>query len=233
MIKIHGVVGGWEVDPDEIVSQIESQSGDIEISLDSVGGSVLAGIQIANAIRDYQGGSVTVTGGAIVASIATYIAMQADKFVIRDNTTFMIHNAWLPAAGDFRELRKAADISEGLSGIIAKSYTSKTSYKEEEIKNMMNEETYLYGDEIKNGGFADEIKKTENELNKSEAMALTMESLKACNSAIIENEVVSFEAVAKLLPKKDDSEIQQEAVEVIDTKAQLKRQIRLKLTQGK
>lgn len=231
MIKIHGVVGGWEVDPDEVIEQIESQTGDIEISLDSVGGSVLAGIQIGNAIRDHieKGNAVNIIGGSVVASIATYIAMQATKFTVRDNTTFMIHNAWLPVAGDFNVLRKAADLSEGLSSIIAKSYTAKTSFTDEEIKAQMNEETYLYGDEIKNGGFADEIKKTENELNKSEAMALTMESLKACNNAIIENEVVSFEAVAKLLPKKDDSEIQTEAAEVIDTNAQLKRRISLKL----
>lgn len=234
IIKISGVVGSWEVDPQEIVYQIENSNENIDIELDSVGGSVIAGIQIANAIRDHKakGYEVNIIGGAVVASIATYIAMQGTTFTIRDNTTFMIHNAWLPVIGDFNELRKAADLSEGLSSIIAKDYIKKTGTKEDEIKTLMNEETYYYGSEIKEKGFADEIKETETELNKSEALALTMESLKACNNAIIENENVSFEAVAKLLPNSEvnpKEEQQQEDTPVSNVNAKLKRAMTLTL----
>ena len=174
-----------------------------------------------------KGFNVSIMGGAVVASIATYIAMNSTSFTIRDNTTFMIHNAWLPVMGDFKALRKAADLSEGLSSIIAKDYVKKTKIDENSIKEMMNEETYLYGEEIKLKGFADEIKETQTDLNKSEAMALAMEQLKACNNAIVENENVSFEAVAKLLPK--DEEAQEEEVAIVNTNAKTLRNIKIKL----
>lgn len=227
-ILISGIIGSWSVDPDEIVSQIENSNEDLEIDLDSVGGSVLAGITIANALRDHmeKGFNVSIIGGAVVASIATYIAMNSNSFTIRDNTTFMIHNAWLPVMGDFKALRKAADLSEGLSSIIAKDYVKKTKIDENSIKEMMNEETYLYGEEIKLKGFADEVKETQTDLNKSEAMALTMEQLKACNNAIVENENVSFEAVAKLLNK---DEVIQEEVATVNTNAKTLRNIKIKL----
>ena len=68
----------------------------------------------------------------------------------------------------------------------------------------MSEESYYYGMEIKEKGFADEMKDTETDLDKNAAMALTIETLKACNNAIIANENVSFEMVAQMLPSKDE-----------------------------
>lgn len=228
-LSIVGVVGSWEVDPQEVVSQIQNTNDDITIEIDSVGGSVFGGFSIANAIDDHKakGFKVDIVGGGVVASIASYLAMKGSSFTIRDNTTFMIHNAWLPIAGDFNELRKAADLSEGLSSIIAKSYTKKTSIKEDEMKDMMNKETFLFGNEIKERGFADEIKDTENDLNKSEALALNMEKLKACNNAIMQNENVSFEAVAKLIPQKEANP--PEAVDVPKISAKQKRDFQIKL----
>ena len=130
--------------------------------------------------------------------------MQGTSFTVRDNTTFMIHNAWLPVIGDYNSLRKAADLSEGLSTILAKDYSKKSKINEKEIKALMSEESYYYGMEIKEKGFADEMKDTETDLDKNAAMALTIETLKACNNAIIANENVSFEMVAQMLPSKDE-----------------------------
>jgi hypothetical protein len=43
MIRISGVIGGWEVDPEEIVYQIYNSVGNLDIEIDSVGGSVIGG----------------------------------------------------------------------------------------------------------------------------------------------------------------------------------------------
>ncbi len=212
MINIDGIIGGWEVDPSDIVSQIEAHTGDLAINLNSVGGSVMGGIAIANAMRDYNKGSITLTVSAVYASIASYFAMYADKVIVHDNTTFMIHNAWLPVVGDFNALRKGADISEGLSSILAKAYVAKSGKKLDDIKSLMNEETYYYGADIVANGYADELVKTESETTEAEAKALTISSLEACNNAILQNEKLSIEAVAQLIPK-DDDKIQKEADE--------------------
>lgn len=214
-IKISGVIGGWEVEPKEIVSQINNMTGDFEIELNSVGGSVIGGISIANAIRDYDKGQITVIVDSVSASIASYFMMFADKVIVHDNTTIMIHNAWLPVVGDFIALRKGAEISEGLSGILAKAYISKTSKPEDEIKDMMNEETYFYGQEILDNGFADEIISTDTETTKAEAQALTISSLEACNNAILQNEKLSFEAVAQFIPEnKNDAQAKKDLEEL-------------------
>ena len=68
-------------------------------------------------------------------------------------------------------------------------------------------------------------------------MALTMETLKACNVAIIANENVSFEMVAKMLPAQDEV-IQIEVVEnqeeiIVDLSAKQKRERTLKLMKRK
>lgn len=213
-IKIDGVVGSWEVQPDEVVAQIERQTGDLEISLNSVGGSVMGGVSIANAIRAYDKGTVTIIVDAVSASIASYFMMFADKVIVHDNTTVMIHNAWLIAMGDFNELRKSADISEGLSSVMAKAYVNKTSKSETDIRDLMDAETYYYGADIVANGFADEVIETQSETTEAEAKALTISSLEACNKAVMKNETVDLEAVAKLIPKKEDEDkIQKEADE--------------------
>lgn len=212
MIIIDGVIGGWDVYPDEVVAEIERQTGDFEIKLNSVGGSVMGGISIANAIRDYNKGSITVIVDAVSASIASYFMMYADKVKVHDNTTVMIHNAWLPVVGDFNALRKGADISEGLSSILAKAYVNKSGKPLDDIKALMNEETYYYGADIVANGYADEVIETKSETTEAEAKALTISSLEACNNAILQNEKLSIEAVAQLIPK-DDDKIQKEADE--------------------
>ena len=234
MIKIEGVIGSWEVDPTEVVSQINQQVGDFEISLDSVGGSVIGGISIANAMRDYDKGKITVTVNAVSASIASYFMMYADTVKVHDNTTVMIHNAWLPVVGDFKALRKAADISEGFSSIMAKAYVSKASKSEEDIKNLMDEETYYYGADIVKNGFADEVITTESKTTEAEAKAFTISSLEACNKAVMQNEKVSFEAVAKLIPVEENLEDLEHKQRLANINAKQKRDRMLSiLKQGK
>jgi len=202
-IIIDGVIGGWDVDAKEIVDQLNSKSGDVTIKLNSVGGSVIDGITIYNALKAYDKGEIIVEIGAVAASIASYIALAGNLVTAKSNSVYMIHNAWLPAVGDFIELRKAADISEGLSNIIANAYVSKTKMGKSDALSLMAKETFYYGAEMQKEGFVDEIINVDGETNKASAYSITMESIKACNNSIMKNEVINFEAVAKLLPKEE------------------------------
>lgn len=222
-MRIEGVIGSWEADPSQIVEKIKSSSGDLEISLASVGGSVIGGIAIANAIRDYSSGKVTVIVDSVSASIASYFMMFADVVKVHDNSTVMIHNASLPAYGDYNELRKRADVSEGLSNIISDAYVRKTGRTKNEIKSLMNEETYFYGEEIVSNGFADEVLSTEGEKDKSTATAMAISLSEACNRAILENEVIDMEAVAKFLPVKEVPKKVEVEDKILDLSAKQKR----------
>ena len=230
-IVIDGVIGGWEVDSKDVIYQLGRCSGDVLVLLNSIGGSVIHGVAIFNAFIAYDKGTITVRITGVAASIASYIALAGDKVEAYDNTTYMIHNASLPVMGDYRALRKGADISEGLTSIIAKAYISKTSMSEEEIRSLMEEETFYYGAEMLEAGFVDAVISTENDTNKAEALSMAIESLKACNNAIHENESeLSFEAVAKLLPAAED--VVEVIEDVVDLSAQKQRQRSLQILEN-
>jgi len=163
------------------------------------------------------------------ASIASYIALAGSKVKAYANAIYMIHNASLPVIGDYQELRKGADISEGLSSLIAKRYISKTGKSDKEIRKLMEEETYYYGSEMKEAGFIDEIISIEDEeknIDKAEALALATQQLQACNNELYKHkEEFSYEAVAQFLPKTRQEE------EVADLSAQQQRERKLKILQ--
>jgi len=219
-IIIDGVIGSWEVDAKEIIYAINRASGDLLVKLNSPGGSVIDGISIFNALKKYDSGQVIVEIGASAASIASYIALAGDVVKAHSNSIYMIHLAWLPAVGNYIELRKAADISEGLSSLMANVYATKTEMEKSDAISLMEKETYYYGQEIFDAGFADEIIAIESELGKTEAYSMTIENLKACNNALYEHRAeIDTEAVAKLLPK-EEVETQHE---VVDFSAQQRR----------
>ena len=199
-IKIVGEIGSWEADPVDIISQINSAKDDIELFIDSPGGVVIDGYSIYNALKSYKNGTVYAKISAVAASIASYITMAAREIEVQENSIFMIHNAWLPAIGDFRELRKAADISEALTNIIAASYSAKTNTEIKAIQKMMNEESYFFGKEIVDAGFADKISSTKSDIDKAAAFALMSEKLKSCNNSIYKHaNEIDLSAAAKLV----------------------------------
>lgn len=156
-IIIDDVIGWWPATAWEVRRQLDRAAGaDVDVEIDSPGGSVTEGIAIFNLLRDYPG-RVSVTVSALAASMATYIAIAGDVVRVRDNSTWMIHNVWSVIAGDHNDLRKQADIQESLTKLLAQKYAQKTGEKTENIRDMMDGETYLFGSEIVDAGFADEI----------------------------------------------------------------------------
>lgn len=224
MIIIDGEIG-WDVTDKEFINALKNETGDVEIHINSGGGSVFHGISIFNAIKAYNKGKVTVTITSLCASIASYIALSADKVKAYDNAVYMIHNASVGAWGDHRELTKKAEILKGLTGIIAKAYLDKTAMGEAEIETLMNDETFFYGAEMLDYGFVDEIISTDAEQPKDQALALASEAFSACLKAsherVTEKDFEQAEAILKVeneleVPKPNKDGVQHE-VEANDT----------------
>jgi ATP-dependent Clp protease, protease subunit len=156
IIEIDGIIG-WDVFASDVRAAIRDARGDdLTIEVNSPGGSVTEGIAIYNAIRNAPGEKTTLITG-LAASMGSYIALAAERVTAEANAIYMIHNAGMIAMGDHNALRKAADIAEGMSKLLALAYATKTGKPDAEIRAMMDEETFLYGEEIKSAGFADEI----------------------------------------------------------------------------
>ncbi|MBE3119430.1 MAG: Clp protease ClpP, partial [Candidatus Atribacteria bacterium] len=163
IIRISGEIG-FDTLAAAIVEQIASAGAeDLDIEIASPGGSVFDGLEIFNAIRAHKNAHpsaqimITITG--LAASMASYIAAVdvADMVAAYDNSVGMYHSPWNIAIGDFREMQKNADFLKGLSDLLAKAYVRKTGKPAAEIDDLLANETWLFGQELKDYGFVDEI----------------------------------------------------------------------------
>lgn len=141
---------------------------ELRIVIDSPGGDVFEGITIFNIIRDFVRSHPDVRVNTYVqgmaASMASVIALAAwfanpgrAAVQVEDNAVFMIHDAWDVAWGNRHELREAADFLEQVDAVLRGVYVRRTGKGDDEIGAMMDAETWLWGKEIKDAGFADEV----------------------------------------------------------------------------
>lgn len=152
-ITLSGDVG-WEITPQAVREQLEKAGGqDIEITISSRGGLVGAALEIYNMIRNYPGHTTAVLSGYAM-SAASYIPMACKKVIAEDNAVMMIHNAWGLAIGDHNEMKKVSGILGGLSSLLSGAYARFTGKDRATINKMMDDETWLFGEEIEAAGFA-------------------------------------------------------------------------------
>lgn len=155
-IPVSGVIG-WDVTGQMIRDALAAANGDeIRAEFASPGGLVFDGLEIFNLFKNYEGPkSAHIIG--LAASMASYIPMAFEKVTGEENLVMVIHNAWGLAAGDHNDMRKSADVFEGMSNILAGAYSKKTGKALAKIKADMDEEIYLYGQEAVDYGLVDEI----------------------------------------------------------------------------
>lgn len=189
-ITIRGTIGWSEnATPEFLSSELAAANGDdIELEFSSPGGFVYPGIEMANMVRNYSGRIVAKITG-LAASMSSYIPMMADEVVVEDNAVYMIHNVSGIEWGDHRALEKYAKHLRGLRNILAKAYVNKTGKSIEDIKSLMDDETFFYGNEIVESGFADSSVESAGDGDKDTAMILAKEEIKNCTAVMKENEV--------------------------------------------
>lgn len=129
-------------------------SGPITVRINSPGGSVFQGLAIYNALK---GRSATIIVDGLAGSVASVIAMSGRPLKMHHESFLMIHNAAGLVAGNASEMRKMGDTLTMLDRTIAGVYSQRTGIGADQIKNMMDSETWLTADEAKALGFCDEI----------------------------------------------------------------------------
>lgn len=136
--------------PHQIIQMVDRlrKCRNIDIRINSPGGSVFGGFAIANLLKTIPGNTTAYVDG-ICASIATVIALACDRVVIPSNCLFMIHPPSAGCRGKASDMRATADlldkIEEGLLDIYMAS--AKENVSRETIKDLVDKETYLSGTE--------------------------------------------------------------------------------------
>jgi ATP-dependent Clp protease, protease subunit len=145
--------GKWEdtdVAPEDVRSFLKEIEGvsDLNIYINSGGGSVFAGLAIYNMLKRHQGQKTVYVDG-LAGSIASVIAMAGDKLIMPSNAFLMIHKPWSGLMGNANDLRKMADdldaIETGILNVYEENLQEGVDIKE--IKKMVNAETWLNGKE--------------------------------------------------------------------------------------
>lgn len=118
----------------------------LEIHINSHGGSVFAGVAMANFIANHKGKTTCIVDG-IAASIASQIFFSADVCKMPENAWVMIHCPFTYVEGNADELRKAAEVLDTLQEGLETTYRKKAreGVSDEEIHAMMNAETWMTG----------------------------------------------------------------------------------------
>ena len=132
----------------------------VTVHINSPGGDVMAGAEIYSALREHSlngEGKVTVIVTALAASAASIVAMAGDRILMHPVAYMMIHNPWTLAIGDAKELRKTAKTLDVISEGLISAYQQRTGKDRDELKKMLDNETWMSAATCVEEGFADEI----------------------------------------------------------------------------
>ncbi|WP_263080069.1 Clp protease ClpP [Endozoicomonas sp. Mp262] len=157
-LLIYDVIGDWAgLSARQLVNTLKDiEADEITVRINSPGGSVFDGIAIYNALR-YHKAHIHVRIEGLAASIASVIAMAGDTIHMAENALLMIHNPFSWVGGDAEELRKMADMLDKTTEVIAQTYCSQCALEPEEVKELMDEETWFTAEEANQKGLVDAI----------------------------------------------------------------------------
>lgn len=164
------------------LEQYDQGDNKVQIVIDSPGGSVWECISIFNVIRNFMRAHKEVTVETYIqgmaASSASIIALAAkienpnSKIIVEDNSVYMIHNAWSSVMGNHLELEKEAGLLVSIDNLMAKYYTQVSGKEDKEVHSLMDDETFFFGSEIVDAGFADEVIKSGSAVDNTDKAAL-------------------------------------------------------------
>ncbi|MET4695007.1 head maturation protease, ClpP-related [Endozoicomonas lisbonensis] len=159
-LLIYDVIGDWAgLSARQLVNSLkEIDASEINVRINSPGGSVFDGIAIYNSLRHHQA-HIHVQIEGLAASIASVIAMAGDTIHMAENALLMIHNPFSWVGGDAEELRKMADMLDKTTDVIAMTYSNQCQQEQGIIKQWMDDETWFTAEEAEAQGLIDVIDK--------------------------------------------------------------------------
>ena len=141
----------------------EAAGRNVEVIINSNGGSSFSGLAIMNMLLDYQEntkGSITTTVSGLAASAASVILQAGAQRNMQMGTRVMIHNVRLPMLmGNLTSstLRTIATVLDKLSEDYASVYAIRSGRSVRELQKLMNAETFFSAHEAVSFGLADSV----------------------------------------------------------------------------
>ena len=134
-LLLYGEIG-MGVNAEEFVTrliELSKQYPSVTIHINSLGGSVLSGIAIFNAVRGCSNVSLNVDG--VAASMAAVIALCGKPLYMCKNTRLMLHSVSGGADGNIEDMKKAIESMQSLEQTLADMIANRCKITPEEVKN--------------------------------------------------------------------------------------------------
>lgn len=169
-LVIHGDIASYKWEDSDVGSYDLAQelssinTPKLTVRINSYGGEVSQGLGIYNLLKSFKGEVITINDG-FACSAASVIFLAGSKRIMPKSSLLMIHNAWTMAYGDSNEMRKTAEMLEKVTLPSIEIYKQSSNLTENEIKKMLDEETWISADEALAYGFATQV--TEDEPKQS------------------------------------------------------------------
>ncbi|MGO4143708.1 head maturation protease, ClpP-related [Paenarthrobacter sp. YAF11_1] len=157
-VYIYDVIDSyWGVNASEFVTELAALDVEnINLYVNSPGGSVFDGTAIMNALRRHKA-HVTATVDGLAASAASFIVQAADEVVMGFGAEMMIHDASAVCWGNAADMEETAKVLNQLSETIANVYAERAGGTTEEWRTAMHAETWYTAEEAVAAGLADRV----------------------------------------------------------------------------
>lgn len=143
-----------EVEGASLCKEIQNiKSKQINVYINSYGGSVSSGLAIYNQLKQHSAKVTTICQG-FGCSIASVIFMAGDERLVSNASLLMVHMPWTVCSGNAKELRKQAEDLDKIAQASITAYMEKINISEEELVELLDNETWLTAQECIDMGFA-------------------------------------------------------------------------------
>lgn len=182
----------------------------INVHINSYGGEVAEGLAIYNSLKNHKAKVKTYCDG-FACSIASVIFMAGDERIMSNASLLMIHNAWSFVMGNANELRKQADDLDKITQASVNAYMNHVSISEKELKELLDNETWLDGNEALEKGFATKITESSDSDKASQSVKQSLIKMILANQEETKTEDVEVT---------DEDEVNEEGGEVVKFECQ-------------
>ncbi|MBB5148649.1 head maturation protease, ClpP-related [Ureibacillus thermosphaericus] len=167
-----------------VENAIRNNVKELNVVINSGGGSVFSASEIYTELKKFAG-NVKVEIVGVAASAASVIAMAGTHIAMAPTSQLMIHNAMNSAEGDYRVMNHNSDFLQKVNRSIMNAYISKTGKTVDELKQLMDAETWMTAQEAKEAGFIDEI------MFESEVGAVASMNIPELSGGMLPEEVIN------------------------------------------
>lgn len=129
---------------------------EIEVRINSRGGDAFEGFAIHNILKQHPANVVMRVMGVAASSAATVLC-AGDTVIVPKNAMVMIHNPATFVTGGEKVLTAALAKLAAITKSAVETYVTRSGLPESQIVKMMDEETWMTGEEALAKGFADTL----------------------------------------------------------------------------